>query len=102
MRARHLVIARVHRAVVFLPNDRAFHVEAEQSLRTEDRDDMLAVGRRSGIAMARLGVAFHAWNSFVPKLVPNHLAGDFVERDQTPLVSHPVVGRIDVAVETDF
>ena len=99
LRSGRREVAGIHRTEILFPDQLPVRVEAEQTLRAEDRDDVFAVGGRSGIAVTRLRVALHFRNRFQTKCVPDDFAGHLVEREQPPLLRVVVVGRVDVAVK---
>ena len=51
LRAWDAVETGIQNAEIFFPEQLAIQVESEQSFRAEEDDQMLAIGRRSGIGM---------------------------------------------------
>src|SRR5262249_24361244 len=103
LQSRVIVRAGIHFSEVYVPEQNAVHIKAEQPFGTENRDDALAISGRSGIAMGSFGVALDARNAFVAQPVPKKFAAAFIEAKQAPLVSFLfAVGRaisVDACLE---
>lgn len=102
LQGRRIPRAGVHLPEIATPKLFALHVEAEQTLRAEDRHDAATVGRRSGVAMGRLGVPLLTRHRLMAGLVPKNFSRGFVETEQPPFVLFLFrVGRA-AAVVADF
>ena len=96
---RQVVGAGVEHAEVLLPRGTALHVEGVEPLRSEERDDVLAVGKRRGVGVSRLDVPLLLWHALVRRLPPHGLARPAIERHHDPLLRRAVLGCRSLAVE---
>ena len=97
---RQIVRAGVEHAEIFLPDRTAVHVERVQPLRSEERDDVAAVGERRRVGVGRLDVPLLFWLAGVSSTLPDGFAAGAIVGHHDPLLGGAIFRRGAVAVET--
>ena len=72
---RHDVVTRIQNAEIFLPQQVAGKVQAIQPLRSEEHDDVFAVGRWRCVGVRGFGVAFNRGDAVMQPMAPKDFAG---------------------------
>ena len=94
-----IVGAGIEHAEILLPRAPALHVERVEPLRSEERDDVAAVGERRGVGVGRLDVTLFLGNALVRRLGPDGLPRGALERHHDPLLRRAIFGCGAVTVE---
>src|SRR5215204_7475611 len=102
LQSRGIVGTGMKLTKVLAPKCFSGHVESEEAFGTEHRHNALTVGRGSGIAMGRFGMAFQTRYRFVAEFVPKNFAGCFIEGKQPPLVRLFLGVGIAAAIKSNF
>ena len=92
--------AGVQHPEILLPDRCAVHVECEQPLRSEERDDIPPVGGGRGVGVGRLDVTLLAGDAVIRGPLPDRPAGLAIERDHDPLLRRAILGGGAFAVES--
>lgn len=100
--ARHLVVAAVHWAEIFFPEQIAICVEAEQAFRTEGGDEMLPVRGGGRVAMRRFRVPIDSRDGRMAEFGLDNFAGRSIECDEAPFLTSTILRRLDISIEPDL